>query len=113
MGVACWLTMRVWHVKATRYTRCDLVANDLVASYGIDSSSILYDLSYATYDFVMHTAIYRSYHGYATKSHSNAGPIVWAWRVSNVGVVITELLMSWEEKKRVMMREKGWAGEDE
>ena len=38
-----------------QYTRCDLAAYDLVASYGIESSSILYDTSYATYDFVMHT----------------------------------------------------------
>ena len=33
-----------------RYTRCDLVTYDLVVSYGIESSSILYDTSYATYD---------------------------------------------------------------
>ena len=40
-----------------RYTCCDLVAYDLVTLYGINSSSILYDMSYATYDlcnFVIH-----------------------------------------------------------
>ena len=37
-------------IRPAQYTRCDLVAYDLVASYGIDSSSILYDTSYATYD---------------------------------------------------------------
>ena len=30
------------------YTRCDLVAYDLVVLYGIESSSILYDMLYAT-----------------------------------------------------------------
>ena len=33
-----------------QYTRCNLVTYDLVASYGIESSSILYDTSYATYN---------------------------------------------------------------
>ena len=31
-------------------TCCDLVAHDLVVSYGIEGSSILYNTSYATYD---------------------------------------------------------------
>ena len=33
-----------------QYTRCDLVVYDLVASYGIESSSILYDMLYAMHD---------------------------------------------------------------
>ena len=52
-----------------QYTRCDLVAYDLVTSYGIDSSSILYDTLYATYDHTIcnaHIVIYRLY---VTKSY--------------------------------------------
>ena len=44
------------HILANLTARCDLVALDLaclVASYGIDSSSILYDTSYATYKRVL------------------------------------------------------------
>ena len=48
------------------YKRCDLVAYDLVVSYGIESSSILYNTSYAMYNHtIAHVAIYKSY---ATKS---------------------------------------------